>query len=382
MDHEGFAAALAELGAPLAGAAPAGPDLRQDFSPQSVYYRLRDARSEARELERRVDNNDPTLADVGVPIQWRTVRDLAIRALSEQTKDLEIAAWLTEALVRLDGMPGLAAGSTVIADLADGLWDSGLHPQPDEDGIETQVAPITGLNGQGADGTLLQPLRKSVLFPGPNGEPVTYWQYMQSEELETITDAARRKQRLAAKVVPLGEMATAARQAGGVRLSALRAEAQIALKAWTRMGQVLEAKAGRDAPPTSRVRDLLNAIVGVANTYAPPEPDAPMPDAFPDETAGAGDGPVAGAAAVVQVVRPVTREDMLRELEKISEFFKRTEPHSPLAYTLEEAVRRGRLTWPELLAEVVPDDKIRSGMLVMLGIRPPVPEPPPPPAKK
>jgi type VI secretion system protein ImpA len=66
---------------------------------------------------------------------------------------------------------------------------------------------------------------------------------------------------------------------------------------------------------------------------------------------------------------------MLRELERIADFFRRTEPHSPLAYTLEEAVRRGRLSWPELLAEVVPDDKVRSGMLVMLGIRPAKPGP-------
>ena len=164
---------LAGLAAPLPGDAPAGPDLRQDFTPQSLYYRLRDARAEAREIERRVDH-DPA-ADAGVPIQWRTVRDLAIKALGEQTKDLEIAAWLTEALVRLEGMSGLAAGSSVIAGLAAALWDNGLHPQPDEEGIETQVAPITGLSGQGTDGTLMQPLRKCVLFPGLDGEPVSYW---------------------------------------------------------------------------------------------------------------------------------------------------------------------------------------------------------------
>ena len=68
--------------------------------------------------------------------------------------------------------------------------------------------------------------------------------------------------------------------------------------------------------------------------------------------------------------RPVTRENMLPELERIADFLRRTEPHSPLAYTLEEAARRGRLTWPELLSEVVLDDKVCSAMLVMLGIRP------------
>ncbi len=370
MDQAGQASNPPALAAPLPGDVPAGSDLRQDFSPQSLYYRLRDARAEAREIERRVDN-DPA-ADSGVPTQWRTVRDLATKALSEHTKDLEIAAWLTEAFVRLDGLPGLAAGSRLIAALASGLWDSGLHPLPDEDGMETRTAPITGLNGQGADGTLMQPLRKTVLFPGPAGAPpVTYWQYMQSEDLETVTDAARRKQRLANNVVPLADMAATARQAGGARLSALRAQARDAADAWMLMTQALEDKAGSAAPSTGRVRDLLDAIAAVANLYAPPEPDVPADDPIaPESTVDEIDikPPVGLGSAVAP--RPATREDMLRELERIADFFRRTEPHSPMAYTLEEAVRRGRLTWPELLSEVVPDDKARSAMLVMLGIRP------------
>jgi type VI secretion system protein ImpA len=367
MDDASQPDGLAGLAAPLPGDTPAGADLRQDFSPQSLYYRLRDARAEAREIERRTDN-DPA-ADAGLPPQWRTVRDLAVKALQEQTKDLEIAAWLTEALVRLDGLPGLAAGSSLIADLARDLWDHGLYPRPDEDGIETQVAPITGLNGQGNDGTLMQPLRKTVLFPGPDGAPVTYWQYCQSEDLETITDAARRKQRLAANVIPLADMATAARQAGGARWIAVRANLKSALSGWLRMAEILEEKAGSDAPPTSRVRDLLSAVLKLANTYAPPEPEA-ADEAPPGAEAASGGPGAAVAVSAAAAARPVTREDMLRELEKIADFFRRTEPHSPLAYTLEEAVRRGRLTWPELLSEVVPDEKVRSGMLVMLGIRP------------
>jgi type VI secretion system protein ImpA len=369
MDDAGQPSHLAVLAAPLAGDAPAGPDLRQDFAPQSLYYRLRDARAEAREIERRSDH-DPT-ADGGVPTQWRSVRDLAIRALSEQSKDLEIAAWLTEAWVRLDGMAGLAAGSRVIADLVSGLWDHGLHPQPDEDGVETQVAPITGLNGQGNDGTLMQPLRKSILFAGPDGRMISYWQYLQSEELETVTDPVRRKQRLAANVLPLADVGSAARKAGGERLSALRAEAKNAAAAWTRMAEVLDEKAGSAAPPTGRVRDLLNAIAAVANLYAPPEADEPVAGfPVPESTVEQIDDQPAVASSPGKPARLVTREDMLRELERIADFFRRTEPHSPLAYTLEEAVRRGRLTWPELLSEVVPDDKVRSAMLVMLGIRP------------
>jgi type VI secretion system protein ImpA len=66
----------------------------------------------------------------------------------------------------------------------------------------------------------------------------------------------------------------------------------------------------------------------------------------------------------------MTRETALRELDRIAEYFRRTEPHSPLAYTLDEAVRRGRMSLSELLAEVLPDAAVRNAMLVRLGIRP------------
>ena len=62
---------------------------------------------------------------------------------------------------------------------------------------------------------------------------------------------------------------------------------------------------------------------------------------------------------------------MVALLAQIAEFFQRTEPHSPLAYTLKDAVRRGRMTWPELLEEMVPDPGLRSVILSSFGIRPP-----------
>ena len=72
---------------------------------------------------------------------------------------------------------------------------------------------------------------------------------------------------------------------------------------------------------------------------------------------------IAGAVA--------SREEALRSLAAIAEFFRRTEPLSPLSYTLQEAVRRARMSWPELLEEIVPDAGQRSQILLSLGIRPP-----------
>jgi type VI secretion system protein ImpA len=83
---------------------------------------------------------------------------------------------------------------------------------------------------------------------------------------------------------------------------------------------------------------------------------------------------VAAASGVARAVAaPESRDDMLKELERIAAYFRRTEPQSPLSYTLEEAVRRGRMSWPDLIAEIVTDAATRDNILMQLGIRPPAP---------
>lgn len=361
--------------APIPGDAPAGEDLREDFSPQSLYFKMRDARAEARAAERAADANPGE--DSGPPPQWRQVRDLAIAALSSKTKDLEIAAWLTEAMVRSDGLRGLAAGAHLIARLADTLWDSNLFPMPDEDGIETRVAPVSGLNGEGGGGTLTQPLRKLPLFQRPDGNMMFYWQYEQAEELKKITDPARVKQRLAAGTLPLEQVETEARAAGQAHFGALRSAAKAALREWSAMGEVMDAKAGMDGPPTSQVRELVEALLALTQRYAPPDTDddEAAADEAAEEAGEAAAAPGAGGMVMRPAAAVVTREDMLKELARIGEFFRKTEPQSPIAYTLEEAIRRGRMSWPDLLAELVSDTKVRDSILIQLGIRPHV-EPP------
>jgi type VI secretion system protein ImpA len=354
--------------APIAGEAPCGADLREDFSPQSPYYRLRDARGEARAAERTADAD--TAAEGPPPLQWRTVRDLALKALGEKAKDLEIAAWLTESLVRSDGLGGLAAGARLMAGLVQRYWENGLYPQADEEGVATRVAPVTGLNGEGGDGTLIQPLRKLTLFRRADGSALAYWQYEQAREVQGIGDAARRQARLDAGVLPLEQVEQDARAAGAARFGALRTGMRAAQAAWQELTEALDAVAGVDAPPTSRVRDLLEQIAAVIAAHAPPEASASA------EAAEAVDGPPANGAAAARLPPATeTREGMLAELDRIAAFFRRTEPHSPLAYTIEEAARRGRMPWPDLLAELVPDAAARTAILSSLGIKPPPPEP-------
>jgi type VI secretion system protein ImpA len=356
---------LAALLAPIAGDDPAGKDPREDLSANALYLRLRDARNEARSMERLADTAE---ADERPPApQWASVSRLAIGLLTTQAKDLEVGSWLAEALLRTDGLAGLAVGFQLLTGLVETWWDD-LHPRPDDEDPERRIAPVAGLNGEGSEGTLIQPLRKIPLFPLPNVEMIAFWQYQQSAELATIADPARREQRLGAGVTSFDEIEAAARASAGA-LSKIRLSARTSNAAW----QALEAafNSRGDAPPMARVRDLLEEIIGIAERHAAPEATEFVPDANQSESHVAGTTEPSHAAVVTG--RIATREQAFLVLEEAAEFFRRTEPHSPLAYTLREAVRRGRLTWSELLEEIVPDFDARTAILSSLGIRPPPP---------
>lgn len=353
---------IADLLQALPGDARAGRNLRLDVTPQSLYFRLRDARSEARAEERLVDN-DPTAAD-GASRHWKTIHDLAIEALATSTKDIEITAWLTESLVRSHGLSGLAAGAQLLQGLVEAFWNDGLFPSADTDDMEDRLAAIAGLNGRESNGTLMQPLRKIILFEMA-GEPIRFWQFEQAEEAASITDAARRKQRLATGMIPLADLEAEARGAGRVALGRVGQDLVQAMAAWNALDTALTGMAGDAAPSTRRVHELLARLrriveryAGAIETQAAGDPDEAAP-AVPETSAQARQEPTG-----------YDREALLGEITLIARLFRVHEPNAPLSYTLDDAVRRARLAWPELLREMMPETASRAALLTSLGIRP------------
>jgi type VI secretion system protein ImpA len=345
---------------------PSGHDLRLDASPQSVYFRLRDARSEARAQERIVDN-DPTATDTGAR-HWETIRELAMGALTQDTKDVEIAAWLTESLVRSDGLPGLVVGADLIRGLIERFWNRNLLPQPDEDGVDGRLAAVAGLDGEGGNGALLQPLRKLVMFERADGTPVSFWQFEQSEDVSAMGDPARKNQRLASGVMSFPELEAEARGVGRQMLAAIAQDAARALVAWRALSGALETAAGREAPSTGRVQELLSKLQRVAARYADIQSAA-------DAQEIAAPAPNTTLSVPVAATTPadpsLDREALLAEVSRIAALFRKAEPNAPIGYTLDDAVRRARLGLPELLKEMMPEAAARAALLGGLGIRSP-----------
>ena len=60
---------------------------------------------------------------------------------------------------------------------------------------------------------------------------------------------------------------------------------------------------------------------------------------------------------------------IIEEILRIAGVFQRSEPNSPIGVTLDEAVRRARMPWPDLLRELVADQSARASMMTIAGLR-------------
>ena len=370
---------LAALLTPLAEGDGAGIDMRTDYTPKAPYQLLRGARGEARALERLLDGGDPNADPVTIGQHWREVKKIATSILETKSKDFEVASWLTEAVVRQDGLAGVEAGGLLIKGIAETFWDKAFPSLEEPEGMEDRASPVGGLAGEGADGTLMQPLRRTPLFKRGDGSMCDLFLYKRAEEVAAIVDAERKAKRLKEGVPALDVLQREGR-ADVAFLRSVGLAAMAARESWVAMDEALTDPFKGNAPSARNVTLLLDEVIDIAVKIVGPL-RAAVADVVEDDAAS-GDGDAGGgnmaegggmaAGGGGSGPRPMrTREDAIKQIEEIAAWFKKTEPHSPVAYTLEDTARRARLPLDELLAEVLTEGDARKAMLVRLGIHRP-----------
>lgn len=372
---------LGKLLAPVEGEhPPCGVDLRSHGGGDAVYYQLKDMRATARAVERRADSDDDAQAPTK---EWQQILETGSTVLAERSKDMEIAVWVVEAAVRLGGFAGLADGFRLLAGLAGDYWDS-VHPELDEDGVGVRMAAVAGLNGIGAEGTLIQPIRKVGLIRTDAGvAPFAFWHFELAQRTVQTPDTRSRPGRPAPDTPDTLRLRMA--QVPMEERRRLLADIRACRDAFTALDRILSQRCGADGPPTSTIANLLEEIERAAlylTGLAEEEVAAAATEkAYADNSAPILETDAHGTPIQLPSLPAMTgpegipsREEALRLLADIGRFFRRTEPHSPISYTIEDLVRRGQMTLPELLTELVTDPAVRSAMLTAAGIR--VPPPP------
>jgi type VI secretion system protein ImpA len=120
-----------ELLEPIAGANPAGADVRGE----AVFQQIRHARFEEADLPQGEWKRERKTAD------YVQVVRLATEVLARSSKDLQVAAWLTEAWSRREGFAGLGRGLELLRALLERYWDH-VYPELEDGDAELRAAPL------------------------------------------------------------------------------------------------------------------------------------------------------------------------------------------------------------------------------------------------
>jgi len=355
---------------PINGDSPVGNDLRLDPAYVTDYSQIKDARRAARDAER----NNMFDGDNSEALEhWQKILQLAPKVLAEQSKDLEVACWLTEALVRKSGFQGLKDGFIVIHKLLENFWEDGIYPTPDEDGIETRVAPIAGLNGEGADGVLLSPIRNSDITESGSMEAFNFWQYKQAVDISRISDERSQNSRIEQVGFTLDDIKKGVAQSSDDFYANLLDNINTSLTEYLAISTLLTEYCGAyDAPPTSKIIELLkeakSAISHIAKLKLPAIIEEVEPELEEDTLQKDPQVSQATVNAVVVSNALNSREDAFKQLNTIAEYFIKTEPHSPVAYMLTKAVKWGNMPLDELMRELIPDSTSRELYTALTGV--------------
>jgi type VI secretion system protein ImpA len=91
------------------------------------------------------------------------------------------------------------------------------------------------------------------------------------------------------------------------------------------------------------------------------------PDPVDDEASAASDG--TGETRVKTGGGPVnSRADALRQLAEVAQYFQRTEPHSPVAYLVQRAIKWGQMPLEVWLEDVIKDGNVLGHLKETLGL--------------
>lgn len=351
---------IEKLLSPISAERPSGESLRYT----GTYDQIREARRE----------DDATLPQ-GVwktelrKAQWQLVESLSVEALENKSKDLQIAAWLTEAWLNLYSFSGVARGMELMRALCESFWDD-LHPAIEEGDLEFRLAPLAWVNEKLSVSLKLRP----VTDPDAHGEKAYCWaDWENASRLDTIG------QRPGAKKAALDHAVTTAKFQQSVMLTptssfrVMRRDIQEMLEACVQLEKIVDAKAGKSAPGLLRFRAtgesiaaFFDALLDQRNEPPGDIEDVAAPDAGAPDFQSTDMREMAVALPIPSRIRD--RADAYYLLAEAADFLARTEPHSPTPYLIRRAIAWGSMNLDELLPELVRNSTELSEIFRLLQI--------------
>jgi len=319
--------------APVSAEAPAGVPAAQD----EAYRRIRHEREEEdaslplgaweRELKR---------------ANWVAASELAAAALAGRSKDLQLAAWLFEALIARSGFQSLGPCLRLIDALLQQYGDH-LHPQDSEHRINLLL-----WIGQ----KLLPPLRRVTITATGSGHDYAWNDWEQAQRNEQLRASLGKQREGEIEGATLADVGAALACTPDARIVFLHDCLRDGIAAVHALERTLDAQLGGDAPGLSAIRTLLERVEVVVVAEARRRGVVAPIRSDEDATASQVDSGQRGDAETGAPNGTLDRREVYAALAEIAHALETIEPHSPVPYLIRRAVAWGGLNTAQLYSEV------------------------------
>jgi type VI secretion system protein ImpA len=375
LDH----ASVARMLAPLSADAPCGPPARYD----PVFTEIR--------LLREEDNPQLPMGQWERPLKradWPAIEARCIDMLALRSKDLQIAVWLVEAWMRQHGFDGLRRGLRMLDALLRAYWDD-VHPQIEADeaaqgnadqDLDARLAPLEWLNESLSASLRVHTVLVSVGAGKPMPVTLADWERMTIREMAPELPAGR-NQAPAAVGLTRADVVDGVfhLQAELVWMETAVEDCQDALAA---IAEFLRARLAALAPSLGKLATTLESARRVLAQLHDSVAQALPDDALLQEDALISEDDADAATAMLDsdrrdaIDRRITggplwrnRTEAYATLEMLADYLAEVEPHSPTPFLIRRAVNWGRMSLPEVIAEIIREEGDVNRLFNVLGVR-------------
>ncbi|MBH0058426.1 type VI secretion system protein TssA [Pseudoalteromonas sp. SWXJZ94C] len=360
---------------PISESQFAGTDPRADVSPTSTYYSLKDLRNQLRAAERNALVDEEGISSLAR--DWLPLLEQCSTAIKTESKDIEYLAWLIEALCRIYGFKGLAFGFNVARYLIENHFDS-LYPSlDDDDEISDKVSAIVGLNGAAGEGTLIIPIKSIYLTDSVSLDSFSFWEYQQGYDISRLSEDKRSK-KIAQGAVDYEKVEQSAAETSIEFFINLKNDIEETIEQFSLLSIALDEVTG-SPQPTSNIKQALESGLAAINHVAADKFEAAnkaavkaaakLKNTQAAETENESEDAPATSPTAIANDEINSRDGAIDKLKEIALYFRETEPHSPMSYTIEQVIRWSELSLPELLNELITDSDARTGYFKLSGIK-------------
>jgi type VI secretion system protein ImpA len=281
-----------------------------------------------------------------VPPDWKIVRRMAGELL-ERSRDLRLAIHLLRANLALSGIAGMADALVLVERLLDTRWDS-VHPLLDLDDDNDPTLRINSLAILADSGTLVRELKDAPLVVLPGLGPLTI-RMLEVANGESPPPEGEEKialasiERALADLEP-GKLAAAVDTLGRALATAVNIEVILVRQVGSSQALNLDAL----TRPLRKSHEFLARQQQGDVSAAPADTNAAAGEA------PSGDGAIHLPRAAIQG-DIASRDDVVRMLDKLVQYYARHEPSSPIPILLERARRLVPMNFFEIMQDLAPD---------------------------